>query len=63
MNCNIYLPHYCRICGSKKTCPQMPEISHMFKALDMYLWGKYANIHAIYEVAPIDYVARIVVHR
>ena len=37
---------------------------HMPNALllDMYLWGKYANIHATYEVAPMNDIARITIH-
>ena len=35
----------------------------MPKLLDMHLWGQYTNIHAIYEFAPINDVARITVQR
>ena len=30
----------------------MPKICHMAKKIDMYLWAKYANIHATYEWLP-----------
>ena len=30
---------------------------------DVHLWGKYANMYATYDIAPINNVARITVHR
>ena len=39
----------------------MPQICYVSKLLDMYLWEKYANVHATYEVVPISDVARITV--
>ena len=40
----------------------MSQIWHMPKLLDMHLCGEYADIHTIYEVTPINNVARIAVH-
>ena len=32
----------------------MPKICPMARLHDMHLWGEYANIHATYQVAPIN---------
>ena len=31
MNCNLYLPYYCKICARNKYTPQKPNICHMPK--------------------------------
>ena len=46
----------------QQICPHVPQIGHIPKLLDVHLWEKYANIHATYEVASINDVARIAVH-
>ena len=50
--CPMLLPH---------TCQQ--EICHIPKLLNVHLWGKNANVYVTYEVAPINDVARIAVHK
>ena len=40
----------------------MPQICHMPKLFNVQLHGKFANIHAMYKVVPINDVARITVH-
>ena len=35
----------------------------MAKLLNGHLWSKYANIHATYEIAPINSIPRITVHK
>ena len=63
INCNIYLLHYCKICASNKYAHQVSHIRNIPKWHDTLLWRKYANIHATYEVAIINDVARITRHR
>ena len=43
--------------------PQMPNICHMPKLLDMYQWGKHANINDAYELTGINNVNGSSVHR
>ena len=62
INCYIYLPYYYIIYASKYA-PQMPQIWHAPKLCDIHLVEKYANIHATHKVAPINKIARLVVHR
>ena len=57
INYNIYLPYHCKICVRNKDAPQVPQ------KFDVHLWGKYGNIYGTYEVAPINDVARIAVHK
>ena len=52
-----------QVCPNKSHAPQMPNICHMPKLLDFHLWRKYANILATYEVASIDDVTKVAVHR
>ena len=42
-----------------KSASQIPQIWHVTKFFNLHLWGKYTNIHATYEVALINNVARI----
>ena len=35
----------------------------MLKVLNVHLWGKYVNIYATHEFAPINDVATITLHR
>ena len=44
-------------------CPQMPQLLHIPKILDVHLWRKYVNMHAKNDVASINDAARIAVHR
>ena len=55
----MYLTHTSKICYSNKYAPQMPHVCHMPKFLDAHLWEMYINIHATYEVALFNDVARI----
>ena len=63
INCNFSLPNDCEICANNKYAPQMPQIWHMPKLLNMDLCGKYDNMYATYEVTPTNDVARIAVQK
>ena len=64
INNNIYLPYYCNLYASDKYASQFPQILHIPKFLLALsdLWGS-MPIYATYEVAPINDVAGIHVHR
>ena len=42
----------------EQTCPHMPYICHIPKSLDIYQWGKYANVYTIYELTDNKHVTR-----
>ena len=54
---SIYLQHYCKICVSNAIYMQHAQFTWCTAM------GKYVNICAIYEIVPINDVARITVHR
>ena len=49
------------MCAINKYSPHMPKICHMPSLFAMNLWSRHAHIHATYEVAPINDVARTAV--
>ena len=51
------------VCKQQKYVPQMLNIHHMYKWLDMHERGKYANIYTAYELGTINDVARITINR
>ena len=63
INCNIYLPYYCKICTNNKYDHQIPYICHKPRLLGMHQWGKYATIYATYKLSGINHVTRSNVHR
>ena len=64
INCNLYLPYYCKICASLQYAPQMPQTLHMHKIFDMNVCGKLPIYKPHMNVLPlINDVASMAVHR